>query len=308
MLIVGDAAMPEANLKDIEFTEVVVSNNQVESLVKTLELEGASPLSVSQSAKLYYRQADNRRFILHSVGTNFQLQRLIDSYGANTEVKLATPATNYVFMWTLQNTRFKSASMWVRKLKQIKKLRPYFERDYHKAADNQKFRSIGRYMYYHLKQLSIFPDTEFRYSDFEYFNKYAIANLVTSEVSTNKAYNRITVDRCDHFYIENIFRNTLDEKQQMHAMMDKLYIDTINEYFVPELVVEERFPLRSKWKDLFITSIMNTYLIDNIDHDMFREYIYFNIEKIIENYEHGAFDTFIMAYHKKAIKFNKKNK
>jgi len=306
MLIVGEAAMPDVKLEDIEFTELIVSNDKVDNLKAKLKLEGVSPLSVSSFSRLFYRKADNRRFIFHLVGNNFQLLRLVNAHSAKHEIKVATPAMNYVFMWTLQNTKFRNPMMWASKLKQIKKLRPYFERDFHSESFNLKQRHIGKYIGHYLSKLNVIDNKSFQYSDFEYVSKYVLVNLVSSEVTKgDRAYNRMTITHIDHFYVDNIFHKAMTDVQRRHAMMDKLYIDTINEYFIPNLVVEFKAPKRSEWKKLFVNSIMNVYTMDNPDHDFFREYIYNNIEKIVDNYEHGAFDTFLMAYKKKSIKLKK---
>ena len=300
MLVVGEAAiqMDKKNIPDI--TEILVSNDKVEDLKRILGLKNASGYAVSFLSTLYHRKSDGRKYLINKVGNNIYLMKFLVNSLAISDIKIATPAINYAYMWTIPNLRHKDPQIWFRKAKMISKLRNDFLSTYKGLLSQTRHLLNGKNIAGYFSNMGNIVKTSFPYGEFEFIDKYEIMRSITKQDSI-PCYQRFTVQGRVHIYLENIFSRTFTESQRFNAVIDKIYIDTINEYFISDMWIYQRFPISTKWANLFLTSIMNICTNSDVDEYFIKQYVFQNLDAIIASYDSKPFMNFISDYHRGAF-------
>lgn len=307
MLIVGDASTQQIDREmEVDTIEILVNKNKVDFLLDELGLTGSKDyVEVNTLATLYYTTS-KKTYLIIETGNNIFLKTLIKRGQAQNSLRIATPALNYAYMWAMPNLKFDSASLWLKKVRQVDKLEPYFYKTYRNERDHYKLLMCGKKITYFMKSFNYISSMPYSHMSFEKYQKYDILAAIT-DGDKNPPYKRMTLPHKDHYYIETVFKgNGLTDSERFIAAMQKIYLDLINETFIIDKACDKKWPDRIRWKSLFIDTIMCIIAANKDPLSQFiRTYIRENIEALIAGFNPAILEEFIEAVNNGQLTKNK---
>lgn len=306
MLIVG-TAVENYGKPDIDtnLVSILVSNNNIEKLHKILNTERTTFVSISPHAEIYRQKGSKKkRFLIMRAGDNIYLEKFIVKGQAISELRMATPAINYAFFISLPNIRHNNSGEWLSRVYASKYGRIEFEKVYKNPKERSSLIMYGKKIIDYFSQMEGLKKSWHRPADFEIYDKYEILKHTSCEQEFNstflKSYGKLTIKTKDNYYIQYVFIS-FTQQNKINSMIDKCILDAINEDFMSELWIYNRFPPANKWFNLYLTAIMNTATNGEDENYFMKEFVLDNIADIVAGYDKMFFQNFITAHHSKLM-------
>jgi len=291
MLIFGEAAIPGTDKKSINTIEVLIKNKYKQKFIKDFNLKKSYVL-IGENISLHAHNKTNKHFILYGVDTEFQPNRILKSSFSDSKINIAPILINHALLWTSVNYRYSNVNIWIRRMELMRRLEFLKNALVKDESTIKKYYHIGKYMAIniHRKLDSIIEDNHTP-MPYEIVSKPVLMSIVTQEKAYIKSSSKVFGHAKDLYY-EGLF-NEFTNLEKYNAIRDLIYMQCINEYFICEKALNNKFPPKEKWRELFLTTIMDIYTRDVEETDFIKNYIFNNLNKIIDNYTEKPFNDFL---------------
>lgn len=296
MLVVGDLSVKQIDPKtEVNSVEIIVKPDREEELLKFLELNNKSSIKVGDYIKLFRKNSVS--YIIISTEASPYLSLLLKNSMAINSLKIATPAMNYIFLSNMVNYRFKCPLEWIKTIKQVEKLRPYFYNSIITSGRVHKYLRIGEKLSDFLCNLNHMNSKPILRFGYQKYSKYEILSSIGCSV--NSGFKQITIPGNNSYFNFDKWRS-MSLLMKKITLMEILYVITINDYIIPHH--KESYPNEEEIKQLFLHAIMDFAIDSNNTYTSFiQNFLLENLDEIIKSYKTEIIQKFIESEKNKTI-------
>jgi hypothetical protein len=302
MLVIGDISIQSVNKKaDIRNVEIIYSNTNEKQYTKTvLDIQGiGSRIGVGSELFIANKKTN---VILHDASSFPALKEVIRlSSATGLFFKIATPSINYVFDRAKIYNINRNFQEWERRVKSFSFLDRKYIQPYRDIRDDNTLRvincrslSLGSF----IRSDSNIFNSPYKYKVFDKYTRRSLLEIVTTkELNASNLKKIIFIE--SGLLLPTQWKN-LNNEEKIEAVMERLYIDVINEFIIPYLEDFKCSPNNLDVFENFKNCIM--YMGSQKTEEWFYRFAVKNYEELLLRYNTGFKKAFINAINWKTIR------
>lgn len=306
MLAVGD--IPYKHYVDSEFEitskEYIVSPENKPKLLEILDLNPKSCIPTGQYSQLFQKKGEVAPYIIISTDASLWLKQMLKFNMAlyTDKLRMATPPVNYMYLGALSRHRFHDPISWLKVVTQARESAKFFYYNIREQDLREKWLKVGNKITSTFDYMSYINNRDRHPIIYEKYSKYELLKGIGGSIN-NAALKTITMPMNDNWYNETRFENELSDLMKKLSVMELIYLEMINQIFIPEHIISGQYPPIKNWYKYYMTTLMNFVTDpDNRYKKTLQEYIINNLEDIVKSYRADVVLNFMRAEENNKIK------
>lgn len=278
MLIIGDlASIPHGNNIITELEIIYSTDGEKKQIIESLGIK--QKYFYKNDSVEYYKKNKSIPYTIKLYDSRkCNLFRRILAFNRDEigKIKRVDFITNFAFYKCKIRFRYNDHKKWEENLLKYLNYVPRYS-SIPQESKNFFHRMYNGFIYYNVIQEDVIP-IEYKYGKNNIYSDEALYYCFSIEPES--VYKKIEKDILTSKYI---VKNWIELKpnQRINAILEKLYVDTAQEYIIPYIDKEHKIPQDDL--EMFKKSIMNLYTNSHYP-EWFKNFIVFNYNRIIEKY------------------------
>ena len=295
MLVIGDLNsnnLIHDNFKILNKEFICEDSNEIVNHVEKFKLKKQNIINANNYSISYKKRGTIYTF--HDA-SNYLILESLCKLSANTKFK--TKYASKLSEWAICKSRLKfvhdKVESWANRVETYLDLNDELDKYSPDIKKKVNSMSIGLTAS-NIKTYGI-KKSPYKFREFDTYTKNSLYELVSK--NSNSMYKKIVLNphsnKSDDYAVDNLF-NKLSYDQKINAFIEKIYVQMINEYVIPELEIYKRIP--TNLFEIFIITFMN--IASHYSSFTFINFGIHNYYNIIGNFDERMIKIIFMSAHK----------